>query len=63
MLTNPTAPAPVDPFLRDQIIAALEEPFGSFIDILTGWARAQPDAIALADESKDVAWAELSGLV
>ncbi len=58
MLTNPT-----DPAIRDQIIAALEEPFGSFTDILTGWARAQPDAIALVDEDKDVAWAELIGLV
>ncbi|MEM6827459.1 MAG: AMP-binding protein, partial [Pseudomonadota bacterium] len=58
MLTNPT-----DPALRDQIIAALEEPFGSFMDILTGWARAQPDAIALVDDHGDVAWAELIGLV
>jgi fatty-acyl-CoA synthase len=58
MLTNPT-----DPALRDRMIAALEEPFGSFTDILTGWARAQPDAIALVDESKDIAWAELIGLV
>ncbi|MEL7318575.1 MAG: class I adenylate-forming enzyme family protein, partial [Pseudomonadota bacterium] len=54
---------PVDPALRDQIVAALEEPFGSYMDILTGWARAQPDAIALVDDASDVAWAELIGLV
>lgn len=54
---------PTDPALRDQVIAALEEPFGSYIDILTGWARAQPDAIALVDDTRDVAWAELIGLV
>ncbi|MEL6709564.1 MAG: class I adenylate-forming enzyme family protein [Pseudomonadota bacterium] len=54
---------PVDPALRDQIAAALEEPFGSYMDILTGWARAQPDAIALVDDHKDIAWAELIGLV
>ena len=56
--TNPT-----DPALRDQIIDALEQPFGSYLDILTGWARAQPDAIALIDDHRDVAWAELIGLV
>ncbi|MEL6542392.1 MAG: class I adenylate-forming enzyme family protein [Pseudomonadota bacterium] len=54
---------PIDPALRDQIVAALEEPFGSYMDILTGWARAQPDAIALVDDASDVAWAELIGLV
>lgn len=54
---------PTDPMLRDAIIHALEEPFGSFTDILTGWARAQPDAIALIDERRDIAWAELIGLV
>lgn len=49
--------------MRDQIIDALEQPFGSFIDVLTAWARAQPDAIALVDDRRDVAWAELIGLV
>ena len=58
MISNPT-----DPALRDQIVATLEQPFGSFLEILTGWARAQPDAIALVDEQRDVAWAELIGLV
>lgn len=54
---------PTDPALRDQIIEALEQPFGSFLGILTGWARAQPDAIALVDDHRDIAWAELIGLV
>ena len=48
---------PTDPALRDQIVATREQPFGSFLEILTGWARAQPDAIALVDEQRDVAWA------
>ena len=63
MRENPTDPVSCDPYLRDQIIAALEEPFGSYLDILTGWARAQPDAIALVDDPRDIAWAELIGLV
>ncbi|MEE4153544.1 MAG: class I adenylate-forming enzyme family protein [Erythrobacter sp.] len=54
---------PKNPAIRDRIIAALEEPFGTFPDILTLWAQAQPDAIALVDETKDIAWAELIGLV
>ncbi|MDJ0978234.1 MAG: AMP-binding protein [Erythrobacter sp.] len=54
---------PTDPAMRDQIVEALEQPFGSFPDILTGWARAQPDAIALIDDHRAVAWAELIGLV
>ena len=54
---------PTNPALRDEIIAALEQPFGSFTDILIAWARAQPDAIALADDRRDIAWAELIGLV
>ena len=58
MLNNPT-----DPASRDDITAALEQPFGSFLGILTAWSRAQPDAIALVDDARDVAWAELIGLV
>jgi acyl-CoA synthetase (AMP-forming)/AMP-acid ligase II len=49
--------------MRDQIIAALEEPFGSYLEVLTGWARAQPDAVALRDDQREIAWAELIGLV
>ncbi|MEM1052598.1 MAG: class I adenylate-forming enzyme family protein [Pseudomonadota bacterium] len=44
-------------------IAALAEPFGSFPDILRKWSQAQPDAIAMVDDTRDVAWAELIGEV
>ncbi|MEO0590121.1 MAG: class I adenylate-forming enzyme family protein [Pseudomonadota bacterium] len=54
---------PTDPAMREAILGALEQPFGSFADILTAWSRAQPDAIALVDDRRDVAWAELIGLV
>ncbi|MDY7097533.1 MAG: class I adenylate-forming enzyme family protein [Pseudomonadota bacterium] len=54
---------PTDPALRDAITQELSQDFGSFIDILTGWARAQPDQIALVDDNRDIAWAELIGLV
>ncbi|MEL6239331.1 MAG: class I adenylate-forming enzyme family protein [Pseudomonadota bacterium] len=49
--------------MRDAIIDALSQDFGSFPQILASWARAQPDAIALVDDRRDVAWAELIGLV
>lgn len=45
------------------ISARLEEPFGSFSDILREWARARPDATAMVDDTRDVAWAELIGEV
>ncbi|MEO0462821.1 MAG: class I adenylate-forming enzyme family protein [Pseudomonadota bacterium] len=54
---------PTDPAIRDDIIAALSRDHGSFLDVLTLWARAQPDQIALVDDTRDVAWAELIGLV
>ena len=41
----------------------LAQPFGSFTDILADWSRIQPDAVALVDETRDVAWAELIGEV
>ena len=43
--------------------AKLSEPFGSYPSILRDWAQAQPDATALVDDDRDVAWAELIGLV
>ncbi|MEQ8411809.1 MAG: class I adenylate-forming enzyme family protein [Erythrobacter sp.] len=43
--------------------ARLAEEFGAFPDILMEWSRLQPDRIALVDESRDIAWAELVGLV
>ncbi|MEM6908100.1 MAG: class I adenylate-forming enzyme family protein [Pseudomonadota bacterium] len=48
---------------RPEIQARLSEEFGSFADILRQWAVAQPDTIALIDDTGDVAWAELIGLV
>ena len=48
---------------RDIIAARLAEPFGTFPEILMEWSRAQPDAIALVDDRRDIAWAELVGLV
>ncbi|KPP94794.1 class I adenylate-forming enzyme family protein [Erythrobacter sp. HL-111] len=48
---------------REIIAARLAEEFGSFTDILIDWARAQPDATALVDDRRDIAWAELVGLV
>ncbi len=41
------------------ILEQLQEPFGSFPDILAQWARLQPDAIALRDDSREISWAEL----
>ncbi|MEL7445259.1 MAG: class I adenylate-forming enzyme family protein [Pseudomonadota bacterium] len=48
---------------RDTMLAHLTEPYGSFCDTLREWAIAQPDAIALIDDSGDVAWAELIGMI
>lgn len=52
-----------NPAMRDAITAALSQPFGSFVDILADWSRAQPDTIAMIDDDRDCAWAELIGLV
>ncbi len=46
-----------------QIREELGAPFGSFTEILRLWSRARPDAIALVDDTRDVAWAELIGEV
>ncbi|KWV91597.1 class I adenylate-forming enzyme family protein [Erythrobacter sp. YT30] len=51
------------PGAREAIKAQLAEPFGSFPEILLAWARAQPDSIALIDDTRDCAWAELIGEV
>ncbi len=51
------------PHSHDVMQAKLGEPFGSFPEILRDWAQIQPDAIALVDEQRDCAWAELIGLV
>ena len=48
---------------KEAIAAKLAEPFGSFPAILRKWSQAQPDAIAMVDDTRDVAWAELIGEV
>ena len=45
------------------MLTRLQEPFGSFPDILRDWSRIQPDALALVDDNSEVYWAELIGLV
>jgi acyl-CoA synthetase (AMP-forming)/AMP-acid ligase II len=45
------------------VAEALAEPFGSLPDILRKWSQLQPDAIAMVDDVRDVAWAELIGEV
>lgn len=51
------------PEIAEMMSAKLAEPYGSFPEILRDWAQIQPDAIALADDAGDCAWAELIGLV
>lgn len=53
----------IEPQANEAIAAALTQPFGSFSDILRAWSRAQPDTIAIVDDTRDVAWAELIGEV
>ena len=48
---------------KEAIAAALAQPFGSFPSILRMWSQLQPDAIAMIDETRDLAWAELIGEV
>ncbi|MEO1221191.1 MAG: AMP-binding protein, partial [Pseudomonadota bacterium] len=45
------------------LAAELTEPFGSFLDVLRQWSQLQPDAIAMVDDTRDLAWAELIGEV
>jgi acyl-CoA synthetase (AMP-forming)/AMP-acid ligase II len=51
------------PSASETVSALLAEPFGSFPAILREWSRARPDAIALVDDNRDVARAELIGEV
>jgi acyl-CoA synthetase (AMP-forming)/AMP-acid ligase II len=37
--------------------------YGDFSSILSGWAEAQPDKVALRDESQEIDWAELGDRV
>ncbi|MEC7398462.1 MAG: class I adenylate-forming enzyme family protein, partial [Pseudomonadota bacterium] len=42
------------------IAARLAEPYGDFSATLAAWATAQPDAIALRDETGALTWAEMA---
>ncbi|MXO75666.1 AMP-binding protein [Altererythrobacter aerius] len=44
----------------DEIAARLADPFGSFPQMLSEWARVQRRAIALRDEAGELSWAELA---
>lgn len=48
--------------MRD-MLEKLQEPFGSFTDILAQWAASQPDVTALRDETREVSWLELDDSV
>ena len=48
---------------KEAIAAELAKSFGSFPAILRKWSQAQPDALAIVDDTRDVAWAELIGEV
>lgn len=48
---------------KEAMKAELAKPFGSFPDVLRKWSQIQPDAIAMVDDTRDVAWAELIGEV
>ncbi|MFL0354927.1 class I adenylate-forming enzyme family protein [Erythrobacter sp. GH1-10] len=43
----------------DTIQARLAEPFGSFHEILSDWAKAHPDKPALCDDEQEITWAQL----
>ena len=45
------------------IAARLAEPYGDFSAILACWAKVQPDAIALRDETGALTWAEMADRV
>ncbi|HSJ78518.1 MAG TPA: class I adenylate-forming enzyme family protein [Erythrobacter sp.] len=47
----------------EMMTARLAEPFGSFPEILMEWSRIKGDDLALIDETREVYWAELVGLV
>jgi len=47
----------------EMMTTRLAEPFGSFPEILLEWSRIKGDDLALVDETREVYWAELVGLV
>ena len=63
LLRNPAGALCTAAMHRDLITSRLAEPFGSFPDILMAWSRIKGDDLALVDETREVYWAELVGLV
>lgn len=47
------------PEISQSMSVTLAEPFGSFSEILSDWATAQPDKPALRDDGEEVTWAEM----
>jgi acyl-CoA synthetase (AMP-forming)/AMP-acid ligase II len=47
----------------EEIASRLAAPFGSFSQLLSGWAGLQPGAIALRDEQGDLSWGALDDKV
>ncbi|MHA6332244.1 class I adenylate-forming enzyme family protein [Qipengyuania sp. CAU 1752] len=45
------------------MLEILQQPFGSFPAALSGWARLQPQAIAMRDDAGELSWAELDDKV
>ena len=39
--------------------ADLTQPFGSYAEVLARWAAAQPEAVALSDDTGSITWREL----
>ncbi|MGX7927313.1 class I adenylate-forming enzyme family protein [Tsuneonella sp. HG094] len=44
---------------REDIAAALSEPFGSFAQVLADWSAVQPDSPAMRDEQGELSWGDL----
>ncbi|MEP1420831.1 MAG: class I adenylate-forming enzyme family protein [Erythrobacter sp.] len=53
----------IDNEAKEALVAVLKEPFGSFPGVLRWWSQAQPTAIAMVDDNREVAWGELLGEV
>ena len=45
--------------MTDRMLEQLAAPYGTFREILQGWARAQPDHPALRDDVEELSWAEM----
>lgn len=43
----------------DDIDETLAKPFGTYREILSGWACVQPEKLALRDGSGDLTWAQM----